>query len=181
MLYALGDLRPTVAGSFYVAPDAAVIGEVHLAPNASVWFGAVVRGDVEPIRIGEGANVQDGCVLHADPGAPLILERFVTVGHQAMLHGCRVGENSLIGIASTVLNHARIGANSILGANALVTEGKEFPDGVLILGTPAKVARQLSDHEVAALPSYAQRYIDRAERYRRELRPLDQQALSCEP
>lgn len=181
MLYALGDLRPTVAGSYYVAPDAAVIGEVHLAINASVWFGAVVRGDIEPIRIGEGSNVQDGCVLHADPGAPLTLERFVTVGHQAMLHGCRVGENSLIGVASTVLNNVKIGANSILGANALVTEGKEFPDGVLILGAPAKIARQLSDEEITALPRYAQRYIDRAELYRRELRLLDQQSLSREP
>jgi carbonic anhydrase/acetyltransferase-like protein (isoleucine patch superfamily) len=170
MLYALDDLSPQTQGRFYVAPDAAVIGDVYLAEDSSVWFGVVIRGDVERITIGRGSNVQDNSVLHCDPGAALTLDEFVTVGHQVMLHGCHVGKNSLIGIGSTILNHARIGANSIVGANSLVTEKKEFPDGVLILGSPAKVVRQLTEEEKSGLPTYATRYIDRAERYRRELR-----------
>ena len=172
MLYALGEVRPTVVGDCFVAPDAAVIGDVHLGEDTSVWFGAVVRGDEEPVRIGRGTNIQDGCVLHADPGAPLTLDEFVTVGHQAMLHGCHIGANTLIGVASTVLNHARIGANCIVGAHALVTENKRFPDGVLIIGAPAKVARELSSEEIAVLPSNAQRYVDRAARYRSRLAQL---------
>ena len=170
MLYALNDLSPQTQGRFFVAPDAAVIGDVYLAEDSSVWFGVVIRGDVERITIGRGSNVQDNSVLHCDPGAALTLDEFVTVGHQVMLHGCHVGKNSLIGIGSTILNHARIGANSIVGANSLVTENKEFPDGVLILGAPAKVVRQLTEEEKSGLPTYATRYIDRAERYRRELR-----------
>ena len=170
MLYALDDLSPQTQGRFFVAPDAAVIGDVYLAEDSSVWFGVVIRGDVERITIGRGSNVQDNSVLHCDPGAALTLDEFVTVGHQVMLHGCHVGKNSLIGIGSTILNHARIGANSIVGANSLVTENKEFPDGVLILGSPAKVVRQLTEQEKSGLPTYATRYIDRAERYRRELR-----------
>jgi carbonic anhydrase/acetyltransferase-like protein (isoleucine patch superfamily) len=172
MLYALGELRPFTAGDCFVAPGAAVIGNVHLGPDTSVWFGAVIRGDVEPITLGRGVNVQDNAVLHADPGAPLVLEEFVTVGHHAMLHGCRIGRHSLIGIGSTVLNRAVIGANCIVGAHALVTEDKRFPDGVLILGAPAKVARELTAEEIAALPGSAQRYIDRAAVYRRELTAL---------
>ena len=169
MLYALGDRKPVTAGDFYVAPGAAVIGEVHLGADTSVWFGAVVRGDVEPITIGKGSNIQDGAVLHADPGAPLELDEFVTVGHQAMLHGCRIGRHSLIGIGSTILNRAVIGANCIVGAHALVTEDKIFPDGVLIIGAPARVARELSKEEINALPGSAQRYIDRAAEYRKQL------------
>jgi len=169
MLYALGDISPHIDGKCFVAPDAAVIGDVHLCADTSVWFSAVLRGDVERITIGRGSNVQDGSVLHCDPGAPLILDEFVTVGHKVMLHGCRIGRNSLIGIGSTVLNHAVLGANSIVGANSLVTENKMFPDGVLILGAPAKIVRELTDEEIAGLPTYATRYIERAERYRREL------------
>ena len=169
MLYRLNDINPQLAGKCYVAPDAAVIGDVYLAEDTSVWFGAVLRGDVERIEIGRGSNIQDGSVLHCDPGAPLVLDEFVTVGHQVMLHGCHVGRNSLIGIGSTILNHARIGANSLVGARALVTENKSFPDGVLILGSPAKVVRELTDEEIASLPGYATRYIERAERYRQEL------------
>jgi carbonic anhydrase/acetyltransferase-like protein (isoleucine patch superfamily) len=172
MLYALGELSPQIDGKCYIAPDAAVIGDVHLHSDTSVWFGAVLRGDVERITIGRGSNIQDGSVLHCDPGAPLILEEFVTVGHKVMLHGCRVGQNSLIGISSTILNHAVVGANSIVGANALVTEKKTFPDGVLILGSPAKVIRKLTDEEIRNLPTYATRYIDRAERYRKSLREI---------
>jgi carbonic anhydrase/acetyltransferase-like protein (isoleucine patch superfamily) len=169
MLYALGDRKPVTAGNFYVAPGAAVIGDVHLGADTSVWFGAVVRGDVEPITLGRGCNVQDGSVLHADPGAPLVLDEFVTVGHQVMLHGCRIGRHSLIGIGSTILNRAVIGANCIVGAHALITEDKTFPDGVLILGAPAKVVRELTAEERASLPGSAQRYIDRAEEYRQKL------------
>ncbi len=169
MLYALGDRKPITAGDFYVAPGAAVIGDVNLGPDTSVWFGAVVRGDVEPITIGRGTNIQDGSVLHADPGCPLVLEEFVTVGHQVMLHGCRIGKYSLIGIGSRILNGAVIGANCIVGAHALVTEGKIFPEGVLIIGSPAKVARDLTDDEIAQLPTSAQRYIDRAKLYRKDL------------
>ncbi len=169
MIYTLSDISPQIHACCYVAPSAAVIGDVLLGEDTSVWFGAVLRGDVERITIGRGANVQDNSVLHCDPGAPLILDEYVTVGHQVMLHGCRVGRNSLIGIGSTILNHASIGANSIVGANALITEHKEFPDGVLILGAPAKVVRNLTEEEIATLPNYATRYIERAELYRREL------------
>ncbi len=169
MIYHLADCQPRLASSSYIAPGASVIGDVELGPETSIWFGAVLRGDVEAIKLARGCNVQDGAVLHTDPGAPLILDEQVTVGHQAMLHGCRVGHNSLIGIGATILNHAVIGANSLVGARALVTEGKTFPDGVLILGTPAKVVRELSDEEIADLPSYATRYIERAQRYREQL------------
>ena len=169
MLYALGERQPVTEGNFYVAPGAAVIGDVHLGPDTSVWFGAVIRGDVETITIGRGSNVQDGSVLHTDPGAPLVLDEGVTVGHQVMLHGCRIGKHSLIGIGSTILNRAVIGANCIVGANSLVTEDKEFPDGVLILGSPARVVRELTEDEIAALPGSAQRYIDRAAQYRAQL------------
>jgi carbonic anhydrase/acetyltransferase-like protein (isoleucine patch superfamily) len=171
MLYSLDDLCPRTEGRFYVAPDAAVIGDVYLGEDSSIWFGAVLRGDVEPITIGRGSNIQDNSVLHCDPGAPLILDEYVTVGHQVMLHGCRIGKNSLIGIGTTILNHAVIGANTIVGANSLVTERKKFPDGVLILGSPAKVIRELTEEEINKLPNYATRYIDRAERYRQGLKP----------
>jgi carbonic anhydrase/acetyltransferase-like protein (isoleucine patch superfamily) len=169
MIYALDEISPEIGDRCYVAPTAAVIGDVLLEEDSSIWFGAVLRGDVERISIGRGSNVQDNSVLHCDPGAPLVLDEYVTVGHQVMLHGCRVGRNSLIGIGSTILNHASIGANSIVGANALITEHKEFPDGVLILGAPAKVVRNLSEEEIATLPNYATRYIERADLYRREL------------
>lgn len=169
MLYALGEHEPVMEGACYVAPGAAVIGHVLLGADSSVWFGAVIRGDVEPITIGRGSNVQDGSVLHADPGAPLVLDEMVTVGHQVMLHGCRIGRHSLIGIGSTILNRAVIGQNCIVGANALVTEDKKFPDGVLILGTPARVVRELTAEEIASLPGSAQRYMERAARYRAQL------------
>jgi carbonic anhydrase/acetyltransferase-like protein (isoleucine patch superfamily) len=169
MLYALDNISPTTAGNYYVSPGASVIGDVHLGEDTSVWFGAVLRGDVEHIEIGRGSNIQDGSVLHTDPGAPLVLEEYVTIGHMVMLHGCRIGKNSLVGIGSTILNHATVGKNSIVGAHTLVTEGKSFPDGVLILGTPAKVARELTEAEIAGLPTYASRYMKRAERYRTAL------------
>ena len=171
MIYALDDKAPEIRGRHFVAPSAAVIGDVFMDEDSSVWFGAVVRGDVERISIGRGTNIQDNSVLHSGPGAPLTLDEEVTVGHMVMLHGCTIGKRSLIGIGSTILNRAKIGANCIVGANSLVTENKEFPDGVLILGAPARAVRELTKEEIAKLSESAQRYIDRAEQYRRELRP----------
>lgn len=160
-LYRLGDKAPAVDATAFVAPDATLVGDVQLGPRASVWFQAVARGDNEPIRIGASANVQEGAVLHADPGYPLTIGERVTVGHQAMLHGCTIGEGSLIGIQAVVLNGAKIGRHCLVGAGAIVTERKEFPDRSLILGAPAKVVRQLSDEDVANLERAAQVYVDR--------------------
>jgi carbonic anhydrase/acetyltransferase-like protein (isoleucine patch superfamily) len=173
MVWALGMRRPVVAPDAWVAPGAAVIGDVELGAGASVWFGAVLRGDVEKLVIGAGTNIQDNAVLHSDPGAPLVLGDLVTVGHMVMLHGCHVGDRSLIGIGSIVMNHARIGADCIVGAGALVTEGKVFPDGVLIIGSPARVARPLTAEEIARLPASAERYRERAALYARSLSPAD--------
>ena len=173
-LYDLGDKRPQLppAGEYWIAPNAIVVGDVILKKNASVWFGAVVRGDNDPITLGEGTNVQDGAVLHTDAGIPLTLGARVTVGHQAMLHGCTVGEGSLIGIKALVMNRAVIGARSIVGAGAVVTEGKTFPDGVLLLGAPARVARALGPGEMAALEMSAEHYVQNWKRYARDLRPV---------
>jgi carbonic anhydrase/acetyltransferase-like protein (isoleucine patch superfamily) len=173
-IYDLGDKRPQLpqADEYWIAPNAIVLGDVILKKNASVWFGAVVRGDNDPITIGEGTNVQDGAVLHTDAGIPLTLGAKVTVGHQAMLHGCIVGEGSLIGIKALVMNRARIGARSIVGAGAVVTEGKEFPDGVLLLGAPARVARELNPGEMAALEMSAEHYVQNWKRFARDLRPV---------
>jgi carbonic anhydrase/acetyltransferase-like protein (isoleucine patch superfamily) len=151
-----------VDASAFVAPDATLVGDVRLGPQASVWFQAVARGDNEPIRIGAQANVQEGAVLHADPGYPLTIGERVTVGHQAMLHGCTIGEGSLIGIQAVVLNGAKIGKHCLVGAGAIVTERKEFPDRSLILGAPAKVVRQLSDEDVKNLEASAASYAERA-------------------
>ncbi|HJP39828.1 MAG TPA: gamma carbonic anhydrase family protein [Gammaproteobacteria bacterium] len=174
MIYTLDKISPKIHDRCYIAPSAEVIGDVLLEEDTSIWFGTIVRGDEDRITVCRGTNVQDNSVLHCDPGAPLTLDEYVTVGHQAMLHGCRVDRHSLIGIGSTILNHAHIGANSIVGANALVTEHKKFPDGVLILGAPAKIIRELTAEEIATLPHYAKRYIERSERYRRELQVTDQ-------
>jgi carbonic anhydrase/acetyltransferase-like protein (isoleucine patch superfamily) len=172
-LYDLGDKQPQLppAGEYWIAPNAIVVGDVILQKNASVWFGAVVRGDNDPITIGEGTNVQDGAVLHTDAGLPLTLGAKVTVGHQAMLHGCTVGEASLIGIKALVMNRAVIGSRSIVGAGAVVTEGKTFPGGVLLLGAPARVARELSPEEMAALEMSAEHYVQNWRRYARDLKP----------
>jgi carbonic anhydrase/acetyltransferase-like protein (isoleucine patch superfamily) len=167
--YRLGDKTPQIDESAYVAAEAVVIGDVHLAANTSVWAGAVLRGDNEPIVVGEGSNVQEGSVLHTDPGCPLTVGRNVTIGHQAMLHGCTVGDGSLIGIQAVVLNRAVIGRESLVGAGAVVTEGKVFPDRSLILGAPAKVVRTLTDEDVANLRRNAQTYIDRRGLFKKEL------------
>lgn len=173
MMHALGDRQPVLEGSgHYVAPNATVIGSVRLGDSASVWFNAVLRGDNDWLEIGERSNIQDGSVLHTDPGITLSVGRGVTVGHKVMLHGCTVGDNSLIGIGSTILNTARVGNNCIVGAHALITEGKEFPDGSLILGAPAKVVRSLGDDEIAAIGMSADIYVQNAQRFASELRAL---------
>ncbi|SDR77018.1 Carbonic anhydrase or acetyltransferase, isoleucine patch superfamily [Halopseudomonas litoralis] len=173
MKYRLGDDRVEMADDAWIAETATVIGRVRLEAGASVWFNAVLRGDNELILIGENSNVQDGAVMHTDPGAPLTLGKGVTVGHKAMLHGCTVGDYSLIGINAVVLNGAKIGRNCIIGANALVPEGKEIPDGSLVMGSPGKVVRQLTEQQQQAVAAGAAHYVHNAERYRRELQPQD--------
>jgi len=172
-LYSLKDRQPRLpAGDWYIAPTAAVIGSVVLGRQANVWFNVVIRGDNELITIGECTNVQDGSVLHADPGKPLVLGANVTIGHKVMLHGCEVCDGSLIGMNAVLLNGAKVGAGSILGAGSLIAEGREIPPGVLALGTPAKVVRQLTPEEQAGLLRIAQGYVERAARYRSELAPF---------
>jgi carbonic anhydrase/acetyltransferase-like protein (isoleucine patch superfamily) len=153
-------------GAYWVAPDAVLIGKVRLDRDASVWFGSVLRGDNELIHIGEGANVQDHCVLHTDMGYPLTVGPGATIGHCAMLHGCVIGENSLVGIGAIVLNGARIGRNCIIGAHALITEGKEIPDNSLVVGSPGRVARQLGEKDAALLARLSEHYTENARRYR---------------
>jgi carbonic anhydrase/acetyltransferase-like protein (isoleucine patch superfamily) len=172
-LFSLGDRKPVLGRDAWVAPNATVIGDVILGDEASIWWNAVVRGDNDTITIGAGSNIQDGSVLHADEGVPLTLGERVTVGHLVMLHGCTVGEESLIGIKSVILNRAVIGRHCIIGANSLIPEGKVIPDRSLVMGSPGKVVRQLTDEEVAKLKIAAQGYVDNARRYRAELRPAD--------
>jgi carbonic anhydrase/acetyltransferase-like protein (isoleucine patch superfamily) len=169
-VYALHDTVPQVHDTAWVAENATVIGNVTLEAQASVWYGVVIRGDNEPITIGQGSNVQDSSVLHTDHGFPLTLGQGVTVGHQAMLHGCTIGDGSLIGIQAVVLNGARIGRNCLVGAGALVTEGKEFPDNSLIMGSPAKVVRELSLEQAQRMRLGAEHYVAHAARHRDGLR-----------
>lgn len=171
MLFALGeDQVKKIGEGQFVAPGAMLIGKVVLQAQASVWFNAVLRGDNEPIVIGERSNVQDGSVLHTDPGHPLTLGRGVTVGHLAMLHGCEVGDNSLIGINAVILNGAKIGRNCIIGANTLVGEGKVIPDNSMVLGSPGKVVRSLDEAAVARLQKTANVYVEKSLRYNNQLR-----------
>ena len=171
-LYALDDLLPQVDPTAWVADDARVIGEVTLAERASVWYGVVIRADTAAIRIGARSNVQDNSVLHVDMGVQLDIGEDVTVGHQVMLHGCTIGSGSLIGIQAVVLNGAKIGRNCLVGAGALVTEGKEFPDGSLIMGSPAKVVRELTPEALERLRFSAAFYVRNAERHRAGLRRI---------
>lgn len=171
-IYELDGTAPRLADSAWVADSAQVMGNVVLAEDSSVWFGAVLRGDTETITVGKGSNIQDGSVLHADVGFPLTLGEHVTVGHQVMLHGCTIGDETLIGIGATVLNGAKIGKNCLVGARALVTEGKEFPDGSMIFGSPAKVVRSLTPEQIEGLRRSAQHYTENAERYRRGLKKI---------
>ncbi|MCB1690012.1 MAG: gamma carbonic anhydrase family protein [Halioglobus sp.] len=171
MKYSLGDKQVTLVGSgHYIAPNAVLIGDITLQENATVWFGCVLRGDADHIEIGAGSNVQDGAVLHVDPGFPLTVGKNVTIGHKVMLHGCTIGDGSLVGINAVVLNGAKVGKGCLIGANALVTEGMEIPDGSLVLGSPAKVKSQLSPEHQQGLAHSASHYVENGRRYSEHLR-----------
>lgn len=173
-VYALGDKKPQLPpeGEYWIAPSAVVLGDVILKSGASVWFGSVLRGDTDTLTVGENSNIQDGSVLHADDGVPLVIGRDVTVGHKVMLHGCTIGDNSLIGIGAVILNGAVIGKNCLIGANALITENKIIPDGSMVVGQPGKVVKELSEGQIAALEMSAQHYVQNWKRFAAELSPL---------
>ena len=172
-VYRVDGKSPTIAESVYVADGATVIGDVSLADSVSLWTGVVLRGDNDTIAVGASTNIQEGCVLHADPGFPISIGCNVTVGHQAMLHGCTVGDGALIGIQSVILNGAVIGKNCLVGAGAVVTEGKTFPDNTLIIGAPAKVVREVSPEMIAVMRKDNADYVERAKRYKSTLVRLD--------
>ncbi len=174
MIYELDGIAPEVADTAWVAPDANVIGKITLEAASSVWFGCTLRGDNERITVGEGSNVQENCVLHTDMGYPLTIGKDCTIGHKAMLHGCTIGDNSLIGMGATVLNGAVIGKNCLIGAGALVTEGKVIPDGSLVMGTPGKVVRELDAKMIDGLTRSAQSYQENAARFRKGLKPVSE-------
>ncbi|MBS1229831.1 MAG: transferase hexapeptide repeat protein [Proteobacteria bacterium] len=171
-IYRLGEHTPQIDPQSWIAPNATLIGQVHLARNASIWWNCTLRGDTDRLCVGENSNIQDGSVLHTDPGLQLVVGSNVTVGHLVVLHGCMIGDGSLIGMGSIVLNRAQIGKSSLVGANTLIPEGKVFPERVLIVGSPGKVVRELSDDEVARLPGSAERYVQNWQRYQRELAAL---------
>ncbi len=169
MIYGLGDRTVRLAADCFVAPGARLIGSVVMEKKASIWFNAVARGDVEIIHIGERSNVQDGCVLHTDEGFPLMIGKGVTVGHNATLHGCEIGDNSLIGMNAVILSGARIGENCLIGSNCLITEGKDIPDNSMVLGSPGKVVKELSEAQMDGLKNSAEGYVARASWYLKEL------------
>ena len=166
MIYDLEKNVPEISADSWVAPNAIIIGKVKLEKNSSIWFNAVLRGDIEKIVIGENSNIQDGSVLHTDPGYPLTVGRGVTVGHMVMLHGCEISDDTLIGIGSTILNKAKIGKNCIIGANTLVTENKVIPDNSLVLGSPGKVVRKVTDDEIKVIRENAKHYVTNSKRYK---------------
>lgn len=170
-VYSLGEVTPTLPadGEYWIAPTASVMGNVILKKNASIWWGAVARGDNDPITIGENSNVQDGSVLHTDAGVPLTIGANVTIGHMVMLHGCTIGDGSLIGIGAIVLNGAKIGKNCLIGAGALITEGKEIPDNSMVMGAPGKVVREIGEQHALILQASAMHYVENWKRYRRDL------------
>ncbi|MEX1153406.1 gamma carbonic anhydrase family protein [Parvibaculum sp.] len=174
-IYAIGDARPILPpdGEYWIAPNAQVMGNVKLEKNASVWFGAVLRGDNELITIGENSNVQDGSVLHTDPGSPLTIERDVTIGHMVMLHGCTIGAGSLVGIGSIILNNTRIGKGCLIGANTLIAEGKDIPDYSMVLGAPGKIIRTLDKETAEALRLSSDHYVQNWKRYASGMKRLD--------
>ena len=166
MIYDLEKNVPEISADSWVAPNAIIIGKVKLEKNSSIWFNAVLRGDIEKIVIGENSNIQDGSVLHTDPGCPLTIGKGVTVGHMVMLHGCEISDDTLIGIGSTILNKAKIGKNCIIGANTLVTENKVIPDNSLVLGSPGKVIRKVTDDEIKVIRENAKHYVKNSKRYK---------------
>ena len=169
MFYDLKDKKPQSSGENWVAPNATIIGDVTLEKNSSIWFNAVLRGDIENILIGEGSNVQDGSVLHTDPGYPLKVGKNVTIGHLVMLHGCTIGDNSLIGIGAVILNNAKIGNNCIIGAKTLIAENKEIPDNSLVVGSPGRVLRKVTDEEKKAVIENTKHYQDNWKRYSKSI------------
>ena len=171
-IYQLDDLTPAIHETAWVADNAQVLGNVQLAQDSSVWFGVVIRGDMDAISVGRGTNIQDNSVLHADHGVPLTIGDNVSIGHQVMLHGCTIGDGSLIGIQAVILNGARIGKNCLVGAGSLVTEGKEFPDNSMIFGSPAKAVRQLSAEQIEGLKMISGHYVENARRYKSGLKKL---------
>jgi carbonic anhydrase/acetyltransferase-like protein (isoleucine patch superfamily) len=171
MKYSFEGRKVVCKGDYFIAPNAVVIGSVVLEPNASIWFGCVVRGDEDTITLGENSQLQDGCVVHVDPGFPVTVGKGVSVGHMAMLHGCTIGDGSLIGIKSVILNGAKIGKNCLIGANALVTERKEIPDGSLVIGSPGKIVRQLSPEEIGEINAFAEYYVQQFKHYKQDFRP----------
>ena len=171
-IYQLGEHTPEIDPSAYIADSASVIGQVKIDANASVWFNVTIRGDNEPIFIGENSNVQEGCVMHTDPGIPLTVGKNVTIGHQAMLHGCTIGDGALIGIQAVILNGAKIGKNCLVGAGALITEGKEFPDNSLIVGSPAKAVRTLTEDAIARIHLNTSHYVVRGQFFKKELKQI---------
>lgn len=173
MLYELDRIAPELAEDAWVAPTAVLIGRCRLLAGASVWWGAVLRGDNEWITIGEGSNVQDGCVMHTDPGCPLDIGPNVTIGHLAMLHGCSIGEGALIGIGATILNNAKIGKRCLIGAGTLIAEGKEIPDDSLVMGAPGKIIKDVTPEQAARMAEGTGRYVVNAARYRSGLRLLN--------
>lgn len=173
MIWELDGIAPEIADDAWIAPDAQIIGRVVIEPGASIWWGAVLRGDNEEIRIGRGSNVQDLCCLHTDPGFPLTIGANVTVGHRAMLHGCTIGDASLIGMGATVLNGAKIGTGSLIGASALVSEGKDIPNRVLVMGAPGRVVREIDEAQYQGLLDLAARYQANGARFRAGLKRLD--------
>ncbi len=172
MKYSLGERRVVSRGDYWIAHNATVIGSVVLENNASVWFNAVIRADNDVITIGENSQIQDGSVLHSDPGFPLTVGKNVTIGHMVMLHGCTIGDGSLIGIKSVILNGAVIGRNCLIGANTLIAEGKTIPDGSMVLGSPGRVVRQLTPEEITRVNTTAQHYVDKFKRYRTDFKAM---------
>lgn len=174
-IYELDGAQPELpaSGNFWIAPDAVLIGKVKLEEGASVWFGSVLRGDNEPITVGERTNIQDGCILHTDPGYPLVIGRGCTVGHNAIVHGCIIGESCLIGMGATLMNGSKVGARSVVGANSLVSEGKEFPDNSLIVGAPARAIRKVEDATLKHIEQASEIYFNRWRKYAGKLKRID--------
>ncbi|MXZ45100.1 MAG: gamma carbonic anhydrase family protein [Gammaproteobacteria bacterium] len=168
-IYEFDSHRVETEAGVWIAPTASVIGRVFLRRGSSIWWGTVLRGDYDSISVGRATNVQDNCVIHTDPGYPVIIGDQVTIGHNAVVHGCTIGDNSLIGINSTILNGVEIGKNVLVGSNSLITEGKKIPDGVLVLGSPGRIVRELSSDEIDDLPGFSDRYVKNASNYRTKL------------